>query len=251
MPGLIEKLPREVTAWPMPEVIGSFALRKAGGFVVGLQTCIGFFDPGQAIRAVAAPEPAGKGMRFNDGKCDRKGRYWVGTKRDGVNDASGSLYRLTGDRSCVAMAADIVMPNSLAWSPDNELMYFADSMYGTIFVYPFDVAAGTIGKRRVFAQFDWHPDGATVDSEGYLWSAAYNGWRVTRYAPDGRIDRVIELPLQCPTSCAFGGPDLDILYVTTARQRLGAEQLAAQPLAGALLALDVDVRGLPEARFDG
>jgi sugar lactone lactonase YvrE len=241
----------DIKSWAMPEVVGSFALREKGGFLVGLQTCIAFFDPGKPIQSVAAPEPAGKGMRFNDGKCDRKGRYWVGTKRDGVNDASGSIYRLTPDLVCAAMDQNIVMPNSLAWSPDNRTMYFADSMYGTIFTYPFDLESGSIGKRQVFAKCDWHPDGATVDLDGFLWSAGYHGWRITRYAPNGHVDRVIEMPMQCPTSCAFGGPALDILYVTTARQRLSEEQLAKQPLAGALLALDVGVRGLPEPRFAG
>ncbi len=242
---------REVKSWAMPEVVGSFALREKGGFLVALQTCIAFFDPGKPIQPIASPEPAGKGMRFNDGKCDRKGRFWVGTKRDGVNDTSGSLYRLTPDLTCTTMDGDIVSPNSLAWSPDNRTMYFADSIYGTIFAYPFEFETGAIGKRKVFAKCDWHPDGATVDSDGYLWSAGYHGWRITRYAPDGRADRVIEMPMQCPTSCAFGGPNLDILYVTTARQRLSDEQLAKQPLAGGLLALDVGAHGLPEPRFAG
>jgi L-arabinonolactonase len=242
---------RAVTSWPMPELIGSYALRENGGFVVGLQTCIAFFDPATGVRPIAAPEPPEKAMRFNDGKCDRRGRYWVGTKRDGINDASGSLYCLTPDLTCTAMDDNISMPNSLAWSPDDRVMYFADSKLGSIFRYPFDIDAGTIGPRHVFAQCDWHPDGATIDQEGFLWSAGYDGWRVTRYAPDGRVDRVIEMPVQRPTSCAFGGADLATLYVTTASQRLTEEQRARQPLAGALLALDVGVRGLPEPRFAG
>ena len=242
---------RAVVSWVMPEVIGSFALREQGGFVVGLQNSIAFFDPGRLPRSVASPEPPEKAMRFNDGKCDRRGRFWVGTKRDGVNDASGKLFCLTPDLVCTTMDDNIVMPNSLAWSPDNATMYFADSMFGTIFSYPFDIDTGMIGQRQVFAQCDWQPDGATIDSEGFLWSAGYNGWRIVRYAPDGRVDRTIDMPMQCPTSCAFGGPDLDILYVTTARQRFTEAQLATQKMAGALLALDVGVRGLPEPRFAG
>lgn len=240
-----------IESWPMPEVIGSFALRERGGFLVALQTSISFFSPGSPLQTVASPEPKELAMRFNDGKCDRKGRFWVGTKRDGVNDPSGSIYRITPDLACTVMDRQIVMPNSLAWSPDNKIMYFADSMYGTIFAYPFDFEAGSIGKRKEFAKCDWHPDGATVDSEGYLWSAGYNGWRITRYAPDGRIDREIRTPMQRPTSCAFGGPDLGTLYVTSACQRLSDDELKQQPLAGALLALDVGFRGLPEPRFAG
>src|ERR1700676_2841590 len=109
-----------VTSWAMRETVGSFALRAAGGFLVALQSCIAFFDPGKPVRPVASPEPPEKAMRFNDGKCDRRGRFWVGTKRDGVNDASGSIYRLTADLTCTVMDRGIVMPDRLASRPDNR-----------------------------------------------------------------------------------------------------------------------------------
>jgi sugar lactone lactonase YvrE len=130
-------------------------------------------------------------------------------------------------------------------------MYFADSLLYAIFAYDFDTESGQISRKRVFARTHppGFPDGSTVDADGYLWNAEFNSWRVVRYAPDGRIDHVIELPVQLPTSCAFGGPNLDVLYVTTASQKMTAGELEAQPMAGALLALDVGVSGVPEPRF--
>jgi len=130
-------------------------------------------------------------------------------------------------------------------------MYFADSLRYAIFAYDFDTASGQISNERTFIETrkPGFPDGSTVDTDGYLWNAEFNAWRVVRYAPDGRIDHIIELPAERPTCCAFGGPDLDTLYVTTASQGMTDSEKAAQPLAGALLAYDVGVRGLPEPRF--
>ena len=245
---------KQVTSWDMPELVGSLALCEAGGLLLALRSSLSRFDPvtGHMIR-ICAPEAERPNMRFNDGKCDRQGRFWVGTMNDVTREPTGSLYRLDANGDCRALAQGITIPNSLAWSPDDQTMYFADSFVHTIFNYPFDSATGNLGARRAFAKTlpPAIPDGATVDTAGFLWSAHYDGWRITRYSPDGRIARTIDLPVQRPTSCAFGGPDLDILYVTTASQRLSAEELAQQPLAGALLALDVGVRGLPEPRYVG
>lgn len=242
-----------VTTWPMPEMIGSLAVREAGGVLVALRSALAYFDPASgAIDRVAAPEAQLEGHRFNDGKCDRQGRFWAGTMHDVTRDPVGSLYRLDG-RGCVAMEHGIRIPNSLCWSPDGRTMYFADSLARTVFAYPFDTASGELGARRVFAAVTAPaiPDGATVDRDGFVWCAHYDGWRIVRFAPDGRVDRTLELPVQRPTSCQFGGPDLRTLYITTARQKLTPQELAGQPLAGALLALDLDVTGLPESRFAG
>jgi sugar lactone lactonase YvrE len=131
-------------------------------------------------------------------------------------------------------------------------MYFADTGDGAIRIYDYDLATGAIGSERTIVQLDnGAPDGATVDEQGYYWSAVYGGWRVERRAPDGRLDATFDVPVQNPTSCAFGGLDLDQLYVTSASQRLSTEELAAQPLAGAVMVLQVGVRGLPSTRFDG
>jgi len=241
-------------SWTLPEMVGSLAVRERGGLLLAMRSSISFFDPATgALERVAAPEAGRENMRFNDGKCDRQGRFWAGTMNDLVREPSGTLYRLDPQRGCVAQFNGLRTPNSLAWSPDGRIMYFADSRSQVIHAYPYEPATGELGAPRVFHTVEPPaiPDGATVDAEGFVWSALYGGSRVVRIAPDGRVDRTIELPVEQPTSCQFAGPNLDVLFVTTARQRLTQEQLAQQPLAGALLAADVGVRGLPETRYRG
>jgi sugar lactone lactonase YvrE len=239
--------------WPMPEMVGSLALCESGGLLVALRSSIARFDLKTERFAAVAGFAGDPNMRLNDGKCDRRGRFWVGSMNDVSCGPEGFLYRLDKNGDCAVMADGIRVPNSLSWSLDDRTMYFTGPDLRTIFAYEFDLATGGLGERRVFADIaaPGLPDGATVDAEGFIWCAAYDGWRLIRYAPDGSIERTIDLPVQNPTSCAFGGPDLGILYVTTASQRLSVEQLAGQPLAGALLALDVGIKGLPEPRFAG
>jgi sugar lactone lactonase YvrE len=241
-------------SWTLPEMVGSLAIRERGGLLLAMRSSIAFFDPATgALERVAAPEAGRENMRFNDGKCDRQGRFWSGTMNDLVREPSGTLYRLDPQRGCVAQFNGLRTPNSLAWSPDGRIMYFADSRSQVIHAYPYEPATGELGAPRVFHTVEPPaiPDGATVDAAGFVWSALYGGSRVVRIAPNGRVDRTIELPVEQPTSCQFAGPDLDVLFITTARQRLTQEQLAQQPLAGALLAADVGVRGLPETRYRG
>jgi sugar lactone lactonase YvrE len=241
-------------SWTLPEMVGSLAVRAHSGLLLAMRSTLSFFDPsGGALESVAAPEAGRENMRFNDGKCDRQGRFWVGTMNDVVREPSGTLYRLDPQRGCVAQFNGIRTPNSLAWSPDGRTMYFADSRSHVIHAYPYDTSTGEIGAPRPFYAVEPPaiPDGATVDADGCLWSALYGGSRLVRITPDGRLDRTIELPVLQPTSCQFVGPDLDLLFVTTAKQRLSEEQLAQQPLAGALLAVEAGVKGLPEARYQG
>lgn len=241
-----------IDTWPMPDLVGSIAFSDDDRLVVALPDKIALFDRASGhLETIAVPEQRVPGHRFNDGRCDRQGRFWVGTMHNTTREAEGILYLL--DRKCrlVPKASGIRIPNSLAWSPDGQTMYFADSLLYTIFAYDFETAAGSMRRKRVFATTrpPAFPDGSTVDAEGYLWNAEFNGWRIVRYAPDGSIDRVVEVPTHRPTCCAFGGPTLDTLYVTTASQQMSSAELATQPLAGALLALDVGVRGLAEPRF--
>ena len=151
----------------------------------------------------------------------------------------------------VPVRTGVCIPNSLAFSPDSRTMYFADSLRYAIFAHDYDLATGTMGAERVFAASDApaFADGSAVNAEGFLWNAQFNGGQLVRYAPDGGIDRVLPLPVRRPTCRAFGGPDLDLLYITTASQKMSEAELQAEPMAGALLALKVGVRGLPEARF--
>lgn len=243
-----------VDTFPMPEFVGSLALRASGGLIVALRSRIAAYDPAsRALTTLAAPEAHLEHHRFNDGKCDRQGRFWAGTMHDVTRDPVGSLYRLDARGECRAVLNDIRIPNSLAWSGDGRRMYFADSPTRSIRVYDFDPVIGEPGNGREFARVPEPaiPDGAAIDSEDHLWVAIYDGWRLHRYAPDGTLVRVVELPVQRPTMVAFGGTDLRTLYITTASQKLTAEELARQPLAGALLAMPAGVAGVADAAFAG
>jgi sugar lactone lactonase YvrE len=241
-----------IDTWTLPDLVGSIAFCDDGKLLVALPEQIATFDPSTGTLAtIATPPTRIPGHRFNDGRCDRQGRFWVGTMHNLTRAPEGVLYRLDRRHRLAAMHSGVCIPNSLAWSPDGRTMYFADSLLYTIFAYDFDTTSGEMSAGRVFAttKAPAFPDGSTVDADGYLWNAEFNGWRVVRYAPDGRIDRFIEMPTHRPTCCAFGGPNLDILYITTASQQMSPDELAKQPLAGSLLAVDAGVRGLVEPRF--
>ena len=241
-----------IDSWPMPDLVGSIALTDDERLLVALPHYVALFDPlSGSLEAFAHPPHHVPGHRFNDGRCDRQGRFWVGSMHNLTRAPEGVLYKLEGRGELEAVQGGICIPNSLAFSPDGRTMYFADSLRYTLFAYDYDPARGCMGQQRVFATTEppGFPDGSTVDAEGYVWNAQFDAWRVVRYAPDGRIDRVIDMPVQRPTSCAFGGADLATLYITTASQKMSPAELQAQPLAGALLALDVGVCGLVEPRF--
>lgn len=243
----------ETRALALPEVIGSFAFRVWGGMVAALRSGLYFLDPvGGALQRIAAPEAGLPENRFNDGRCDRRGRFFAGTMSDVRRDPSGSLYRLDTDLACTRVFSGIIVPNSIAWSPDDRRMYFADTYRGRIMAYDYDAHSGALSNERLFVDASSHPgkpDGSCVDAEGCLWNAEYGGARVVRYTPDGRIDRVVPVPVSNPTCCCFGGAKLDTLFVSTARQRLSEEQLVKEPLAGSVLAFRPGASGLPEGRF--
>jgi sugar lactone lactonase YvrE len=241
--------------WPMPEEVGSFALREGGGLIAALRSGFALIDleRGQIERLID-PEADRPENRFNDGRCDRQGRFWAGSMNEPRDARSGALYRLDAERRCRRMADDVMVANGLAFSPDDRVMYWSDSRALTIYAFDFDAASGAIGNRRIFARLEPHqggPDGAAVDAEGGYWSACYRGARVMRFRPDGTIERKIRLPVSRVTMCAFGGPDLRTLYITSARGGLSAADLEREPLAGGIFALEVDVQGVPEPRFKG
>ncbi|MBV8533964.1 MAG: SMP-30/gluconolactonase/LRE family protein [Alphaproteobacteria bacterium] len=246
----------EVRTWVLPEQVGSIGLRsRGGGLVAATKSGFHFFDPATGgLRQIVDPERHLPENRFNDGRCDRAGRFWAGTMNESSHDAVGALYCLEPNLTVRRMETGVGIPNSLAWSPDDRVMYFADSTRRRIWAYDFDVADGVIWNRRVFVDARNHPgvpDGSTVDAEGCLWNAEHGGSRVCRYTPAGHLDRAIELPVTQPTCCVFGGKRLEILYITTAREGLAPEQLARQPLAGGVFALTPGVAGLPEPGFAG
>jgi sugar lactone lactonase YvrE len=203
---------------------------------------------------MAQPELDRLENRFNDGKPDRRGRFWAGSMHDPATAATGALYRLDPDGSCRRMVDGVVISNSLCWSPDGRTMYHADTIARTVWAWDADPDGGEIANRRVFVTLsgdEGNPDGATVDAEGFVWLAHWDGWQVSRHDPTGRTERVIRLPVQKPTCPAFGGRDLDVLYVTSATIGLSPAALAAQPCAGGILAIDPSVRGIAEVRFPG
>jgi L-arabinonolactonase len=243
-------------SWAMPEVTSSFGLRCHDGVVAATRTGFVFLDTVTGhVTPIVHPEADVLGNRFNDGKVDRAGRFWAGTKNLANNpEPTGSLYRLDCDGTAHLATSGISCSNGIAWSPDNRTLYLCDTWVRRIYAFDFDLGEGTVHRRRLFAELaaeDGFPDGLTVDAEGFVWSAHYDGWRITRYAPDGRVVRAMRMPVQQVTSLMFGGADLRTLYVTSASMRLSAAARQSQPLAGHVFAFEPGVAGLPEPCFAG
>lgn len=242
-----------VRSWQLPELVGSIALTTDPlRLLVALSTRIALFDPTtDRMETLVESHFTNPDHRFNDGRCDRQGRFWVGSMNNVTRAPEGCLYRFDIATGLQEAAAGICIPNSLAFSPDGQTMYFADSLQHRIDAYAYDPQAGRFGGVRELAHIapPAFPDGSCIDAEGFLWNAEFHGARLVRYGPDGHVDRIVDLPVNRPTCCTFGGPGFATLYVTTTSQRVTPSELAAEPLAGALLALDVGVRGLPEPRF--
>ena len=227
-----------------------------GGLLLAMRDGLWRFDTLSGERARIAEPPYDMATeRFNDGKADAQGRFWVGTIDDQRQPraalycwASGQLQRL---------AAGITVSNGLAFSPGGRTMYWADTQAHAVYAFDLDSSSGRLSRRRVFQQFlpraegqaieayGGRPDGAAVDAEGAYWVAMYEGQRLLRFAPDGALLTDLALPVRCPTMPCFGGPDLKTLYITSAREGRPAAELAAQALAGCVLQLRVPVAGLP------
>jgi sugar lactone lactonase YvrE len=241
--------------WPTPDDIGSLAMRERGGLVVAMGRGFFFFDPKDgSFTLVVEPEGDQPENRFNDGKPDRQGRFWAGSLHDRETRATGGLYCLDRDLSWRKLISGITASNGLAFGRDSEVLYYADSAQKCVWAFDFDADAGELRNRRIFLQLgpaEGAPDGAAIDSEGCYWLAQPDAWRVSRYDPKGRLDRVIPMPVQRPTCVAFGGRDLTTLYITTARWGLSEHALSGQDLAGGLFAIDVDVAGIADTPFGG
>jgi sugar lactone lactonase YvrE len=235
----------------------SVAIPKAtGGLLVAMPGGLMTLELSQKTLApFCHPESDRPGNRYNDGKCDRMGRLWIGTLDMGAAANRGNLFRVDPDGSWRKMDAGFTVANGLGWSPDNRHMYFTDTPRRTIYRYDFDLLAGTISNRQPFITLDANdgtPDGMTVDEAGCLWVAVWDAWRVSRFSPQGEELLRIKMPVPRPTSCCFGGPNLDTLFVTSASVRLNEEALAAAPLSGSLFSIRIPgVRGLPETTFAG
>lgn len=235
------------------EYVSAIALAADGGYLVTLQHDIARFDLHHGVgERVASVESDRDDTRFNDGYVDARGRFWAGTMSLVRQPQQGALYRLEsgapGTRAAVTrMLHDVGTSNGIDWSLDGRLMYYVDTGTRRIDVFDFDEGAGTIANRRALVaipEADGKPDGLIVDEEGFLWVALWQGSAVRRYSTEGRMVQQIDLPVSCPTKCAFGGPRLDTLYITSARTLLTTDaQRAREPHAGSVFAAAPGVRG--------
>jgi sugar lactone lactonase YvrE len=252
--------------WQFDTDIASCApVADSDDLVVAMRDGVWRFDPasGRRVPLAAAPYDTSR-ERFNDGKCDAQGRFWVGTIYEPRDPPLAALYCFQrGALKRVGVADGITTSNGLAWSPDSRTMYWSDTKAHTVYAFDFDAATGTPSNRRVFASFPvkradqdlpsygGRPDGAAVDAEGCYWVAMFEGARVLRLSPRGELLQEVRLPVRCPTMPCFGGPDLQTLFITTGREKRPTEELAREPLAGSVLALHVPVAGVPATACSG
>jgi sugar lactone lactonase YvrE len=255
----------DIKRYFVPTHIGSMALREKGGAVVALANGFSLYDfETQKLTHIGDPEADEPENRLNDGKVDRRGRFIAGYMsydhdREDANRGqrpvrNSALYRLDPDLSIHKLDSGIKCSNGPCWSPDNKTFYFCDSYDKVMYAYDYDIETGRVANRRKFLTAWEYPgtfDGSTVDSEGFIWNAHVFGGRIIRYAPDGRIDRMIEFPVRNLTSVMFGGANLDVLYCTSmGRPMKGVPQKEAT--AGGVFAVyGLGVKGLPEPRFAG
>lgn len=237
-------------AFDLPFRASAAAPRRQGGLLMATDKGLVICDPDKATLEIVRAYEFPPGFRTNDGKIDLEGNFWWSTMDDNHGVQTGAVYRTRSDFETERMLTGIHIPNTLCVSPDGKTLYLADSKLQTIFAHEM----ANLSNLRNFAHTAGapaSPDGSAVDAQGYLWNAQWGGWRVVRYAPDGQIDTIIPMPVQQPTSCAFGGDDLTTLYVTSAWDELPTGARASQPLAGGLFAVETGVKGLALPLFEG
>ncbi|MGD9507783.1 MAG: SMP-30/gluconolactonase/LRE family protein [Geminicoccaceae bacterium] len=248
--------------WPMPDFPSAVVLRERGGALLAMRDGLYFMDVASgALQLFCAPDAERPDNRSNEAKCGPTGEFWLGTMdnnlhpdgspREMKNDR-GALYRVRPDGSFTREVNGVGLSNTLAWTDAGRTLLFADTLTGIICAFAVN-DDGSLGSHRVFSdeKLPGYCDGSTIDADGYLWNARFAGSCLIRFAPDGRVDRILELPVTNPTCCCFGGPDLRTLYVTSARFGLAPEQIARVPAEGAILAVDAGVIGTSSVRFAG
>jgi len=239
--------------------VGAAVVRAGGGYAAAVRDGFALVDPQTGhVELIAPVELDLPGNRMNDGKCDSLGRFWGGTQAVDHTPAAGALYRLDIDRTVHLVVDDVGISNGLGWSPDDRTMYYIDTAANRLDAFDFEASAGTVSARRCLAPLapeEGGGDGLTIDAEGFIWVALWDGWALHRFAPDGRLDRAVRFPVSHVTSCCFGGPNLDELYVTTASMTetgpFDAERLAREPASGSLFRLRPGVKGLPTHPYRG
>ena len=226
--------------------IGSFAFTHSNKIIGTTSSGFEYIDlDSNILTPIIDPEFDKKQNRFNDGKCDAFGRYFAGTMDNNEKEITGSLYCYDSN-SVNRVEKNLFISNGLGWSPDSTKFYLTDSPKRVIYIYDYDLKQGLLSNKKVFARVDeknGYPDGLCVDTNGYIWSAHWNGWQITRYSPDGFIDNIYDLPVPKVTSCNFGGKDLNTLFITTASFGLSKSELKASPLSGYTFTLDTDTKG--------
>lgn len=229
--------------------VGAAVPRASGGLALALADGFGILDTYTGrVEMIAQVEAENPLNRMNDGKCDPSGRFWAGTMAYDSRVGAGALYRLETDGRVSKVVVGVTISNGLGWSLDQRYMYYIDSGSDGVDVFDYDATTGAVTRRRRLIEIAARtgtPDGMTVDADGYLWVALWDGWAVHRYAPDGTLDRVVRVPVARVSSCTFGGDDLGDLYITTAWENLSAEARAAQPHAGGIFRARPGVTGLP------
>jgi sugar lactone lactonase YvrE len=240
---------------PVGQMVGALGLRQRGGLVVAVRDGFVALDPtsGHIVR-VADVEAARPSSRMNDGKVDPQGRFWAGTTDVDHRPGLGTLYRLDADLTVSPMLADVTISNGLDWTADGATMYFIDTPTRQVDRFSFESSNGSIGERKRAVSIRpgaGNPDGMTLDADDHLWVALWDGWAVERYAPDGTLELRVDVPVAQVTSCTFGGPDLDVLFITTAQKEFPVGGKPDQPYAGGLFACRPGVRGRPAHRFAG
>lgn len=245
---------RQDTIFRLPEIVTCVVPTTSSRLLVTLRHDIALLDPGTGhLRRLLTVEGELEGNRFNDGKVDPRGRLWIGTMSPAA-PGEAALYRYDPDGSLHHVESGLTISNGLGWSPDQRTFYHTDSGEQVIYRYDYDPETGEAKNRRTFADLrggPGAPDGLAVDEEGCVWSAQWDGWCVIRFDPRGREIQRVDMPVPRPTSCAFGGPDLKTLYITSASVALSQEQIQSCPSSGDLFWVEVDVAGLPITRFDG
>jgi sugar lactone lactonase YvrE len=232
-------------------VVAAIRPRASGGLVLALERGFATLDPGSSIVNPMPEIWRDPTVRMNDGACDPTGRFFCGSMAYDEAAGRGALYRLDPDGTVVRILESVTISNGLAWSADGSIAYYVDSATQRIDVFDYDAATGLLLERRNVVEIeedDGAPDGLTIDEEGFIWVALWGGSAVRRYSPSGRLDGVIELPVRQVTACCFGGPELDVLYISTSRLGLDATR---EPEAGAVFLDRPGVRGLPPFLFAG
>jgi len=239
----------------LDQMVGAVLPRTSGGLALCLQDGIWVTDSDDGPARLLAPiEAADESTRLNDAKTDRAGRLFAGTMAIDARPGAGALYRIDADGTVSRIASSVTISNGIDWSVDDTHMYYIDSALPRVDAFDFDVSTGQASARRTLFDLDPDygiPDGMTVDADDHLWIAFYGGWAVRRFTPRGRLVRTVKLPVSNITSCAFGGPELGDLYVTSARAGLTEAELAEQPLAGSVFVIRAGASGLRVSRYAG